>query len=323
MTGIKQITINGIKYDSLADLAHKNHLKPSTVYNRYYKYKNGLITKEEVLKPRGHYYVSLTINGTTYHSLSDIAKKHHIKLNTVYTRYFRYRKGLLNKEDIIKPNYLRSTGIQAKMPNGITANNEFFPDIQSLMKKTGLTRQSMVNRLKRYFKHEITAEELIRPAERLQNIVLAGKKFKDVKDAAKYCNISEATMRNRLYKFDRNDPRIIEVHHVFVIDNKEYTTIDEWAKQNHVPISFVKRYIATHDYQKTTKAEIVQAFNKEKRVITLDGIHYVTIRALEKDSKVSRTTIAKRKNQLFNGEINKEQFINLIGWKNPNKKDRN
>lgn len=81
--------------------------------------------------------------------------------------------------------------------------------------------------------------------------------------------------------------------------------------------------MVTHDYQKTTKAEIVQAFNKEKQLITLNGIHYMTICALEKDSKVSRTTIAKRKDQLFNGEINKEQFINLIGWKNPNKKDRN
>lgn len=139
-----KLTINGISYPSLSDLAKQNNLSVKTVIGRYSRYKKGLCKAEDLIKPARRKTKILpngiTINNVYYKNSNELAKSAGISKQEMYLRICKYKNGKLTKNALLKP----SQRLQS-----ITIADKHFDSIKDAAQYCNITEHALRVRLSR------------------------------------------------------------------------------------------------------------------------------------------------------------------------------
>ena len=249
--------------------------------------------------------IKLTINGKAYTSLSDIARRNNLPINTVYERYARYKKGDFKLENLDKP-------LQSKtkiLPNGIIINGIYYKDNATLAKAAGISEAEMYWRLSRYKIGKMSKDALLKPLRTPKSIVISGKYFNSIKEAAQYCNINEHAFRARLQRLGKDDPKVLRKVHNLRIDGQCIKSLPKWCNKNHLNYEKVQQYIKQSNYKNLTTEKIRDYIQSKEIKITINGKAYKSLTDLASDYNLNRTTVIMRFKAYKAHKISKEDII--------------
>ena len=121
-------------------------------------------------------------------------------------------------------------------------------------------------------------------------VMLGGKHFDTITEAARYCGISLPAMSRRIEREDINDPKILRKPRQVLIDGKPAKII-AWAKKYNLSLNKVEKYIKEHGNSATSKELIANCkpgydyvyngkhYTSQKEFARLHNINYHTLRS--------------------------------------------
>ena len=281
---IKPITVSGVTYKDLSDLAKQNNLPIDVVRARWHYYKTGHMDKDKLIMPVQHTNKPKPIN--------ILGKR--FKTRGEASRYF----------DRHIDTYIESHGEDWRAwPDNIL--NELRQQSRHPYQYINIPRKQKIKHVR----------------GRACPITINNIHFKSISDAAKYCGITINAMRHRINHFGLHDPRTLEKHHDFILDGDIIPSISKLAAQLHTTPRLINKFIKTNGYN-ATKADLLKFIDKTRtkdrcrttdKGLTLNGKYYKNMSDLARACGISRQTMSLRYKRYEKGEIDKEDLIKPIG----------
>ena len=194
--GKDEITVNGKTFKSFSEACRYYNLNYSMVWNRLNKGWTieeafGLIEKEF-----HHHRKEITLNGKTFNSIIEATKYYNLNTNLVQKRLSR---GWTNEEafGLVKRKGKRKYGNKRKQ---ITIEGRTFNSINEAVKYYNLNYNKVWSRLNKGWTIE-EAFELVQRKRKYgdqREITVGGKTFTSIAEAARYYNIDNIKINNRL-----------------------------------------------------------------------------------------------------------------------------
>jgi len=232
----KTVVVDGKEYPSISDAAKAYNLSLVTVIKRM---KRGWsIDKAFGIKPRGRKGKTVVVDGKEYPSISDAAKAYNLSLNTVRSRL---RLGWSIDE---------AFGVKSRKHKGKTliVNGKEYPSISDAAKSYGLPVRTVRARLRLGWdvnKAFNTKTDIERSNNtKGKTIVLEGKKYLSISDAAKAYNLPLVTVSARM----KRGWSIEEAFGIkprkhkgktLIVNGKEYSSISDAARSYGLPVGTV------------------------------------------------------------------------------------
>lgn len=181
------MTINGITYNSIQDMAKKAGIAPSSMSRRLHR---GW-PKETILNPKGSSRKPIVINGKSYLSLTEASKELHISVGTLNQRLKKYGP---DSHLVVRPIIHHKVEIDGKT----------FDSTKDAANYIGIKRYSLLERIKHY---GYSDPRLGRPYSTIKKgkpIKFFGKEYKSVYNANQAFNLPRGTINNFIYHFGRD-----------------------------------------------------------------------------------------------------------------------
>ena len=334
---ITNIKLGNTVYQDIADLAKQNSLPYCTAYEHYKAYQRGEITAEQVAQRNLRKTITpITINDVTYKDLSDLAKQNNLPINVVRARWHYYKTGHMDKDKLImpvqhtnKPKPINILGMSFRTRG--EASRYFDRRIDIYIESHGedwrAWPDNILNDLRQQSRHPYQCINIPRKQKikhvrgRACPITINNIHFKSISDAAKYCGITINAMRHRINHFGVQDPRTLEKHRDFILDDDIIPSISKLAANLHTTPRLINKFIKTNGYN-ATKADLLKFIDKTRtkdrgrttnKGLMLNGKYYKNMSDLARACGISRQTMSLRYKRYEKGEIDKEDLIQPVG----------
>ena len=240
------ITIDNIKYNSLSEASRKLNISMYRLKNRRHILHKSEYTKSDfdAIKYSKSHGTSITIDGKKYESIVIASRKTNITISILKNRIKTLHKTTFTSKELAPKNNRVF----------IIDNDQSKLTIKQFAKKYNLSPKTIQSRYSIYGNN---LKELKKPYEFHKNgksIVICGKKYESISQAAQEHNLQTKTLAYRLKHMDHNNPQIfkqppkinINKKYEVTILGKTYKSISDAAKQNNMSISKLRHRIRTH-----------------------------------------------------------------------------
>lgn len=275
---LKSYKIAGQYFHDIHNMSAKTGVSENTLRTRLAKYKKGLISEHDVLKPTIHLNAPkrITILNKTFASIAEANQYFDLNLTGHIKRHGEdwraWPESLINK---LKTN--------AKTPYA-------------------------AKHVRRHKRFKIGTNNAI---------VLAGKHFDSITAAAKYCSITISAMTKRIDKYGVDNPRVLKISEPIYIDGRLINSITRWSHQHHVAYEHVYEYCVLQHHTHVTTQEILDyvksTYYTTKCAVTVRGKFYNNLADLAKAYKLNPSTVQMRyRHQYLTHQITADDLVKPV-----------
>lgn len=182
------ITIDGIKYESIAEACRKTNATPMILQNRIKTLHRTTFTSKEIEYKNRTFIID---NDQSKLTIKQFAKKYHLSAKTIQSRYSKYGNNL---KELKKPYEAEKNG------QSITICGKTYESISQAAREHGLEMKTLKYRLKhidhndpKIFKQPVKVN-----INKKYKITILGTTYKSIQDAARQNNIGISKLRHRI-----------------------------------------------------------------------------------------------------------------------------